>query len=453
MKITVKNKLILSDMPPGLMQSIIGKLTIPNPKYLDAVKMGRYLGNIDRQLRFYKEAPDNLILPRGFIYELWNLCREYKIKPIINDDRKFFPFVNFKFHGQLRQYQTLAVNAIDKHDFGVLEAPTGSGKTAMALYIIARRKQSALIVVHTKELLNQWVERIQQFLGIQKEEIGIIGNGKKKLGEQITVAMVQSLYKCADEVKNHIGHVIVDECHRVPSRTFNEAISAFDCKFILGLSATVFRNDGLSQLIGWYLGDVGHQVDRAALVQNGSITSFEVVTRETDFDTLLDCSRYYSKVISELCLDDKRNQMISQDVAKNAGNGSGVALVLSDRKSHCMALYELIRGHGVDVEILTGDMKNADRQEVIEKINNGSVQAVVATSQLISEGFDCAALSLLFLATPIKFSGRLTQSLGRVLRPAPGKNKAKVYDYVDRRVGVLLSSANARQLVYNQLGA
>ena len=111
----------------------------------------------------------------------------------------------------------------------------------MALYILAQRKQPALIIVHTADLARQWSERIESFLNIPVKEIGRIGGGKKKIGEKITVALVQSLYKCAETVAPQVGHLIVDECHRTPSRTFTDAVTEFDARYMLGLSATPWR--------------------------------------------------------------------------------------------------------------------------------------------------------------------------------------------------------------------
>jgi len=139
-------------------------------------------------------------------------------------------------------------------DFGALSAPTGSGKTVVTLALIAKRRQPVLIVVHTRELQDQWMARIETFLGIPREEVGIIGGGKKRIGSKITVALVQSLYKVAGDICHHVGHLVVDECHRAPSRTFTEAVTAFDCHYMTGLSATPWRRDGLSRLIYWYLG-------------------------------------------------------------------------------------------------------------------------------------------------------------------------------------------------------
>jgi superfamily II DNA or RNA helicase len=317
--------------------------------------------------------------------------------------------------------------------------------------MVACRRQPALIIVHTKELAAQWIERIEAFLGIASEDIGRIGGGKKVVGEKITVALVQSLYKCAEEVAPRIGFLIVDECHRCPSRTFTEAVTEFDARYMLGLSATPWRRDKLSELIFWHLGDVHHEVDRTHLVETGNILRVEVVERETSFKPFYDPVNEYSKMLSELTADTDRNILIASDVAREVANGSGICLVLSDRKAHCENLQALLKYRfKLDAELLTGDLSQGERQDVIKRLNQKKVQVVIATGQLIGEGFDCKNLSTLFLATPVSFSGRVLQYLGRVLRPAPGKKKARVYDYIDVHVDILAKAAISRQRVYRQ---
>jgi superfamily II DNA or RNA helicase len=334
-------------------------------------------------------------------------------------------------------------------DFGTLNAPTGSGKTVMGLYLIAQRRQPTVVVVHTKDLAFQWIQRIDQFLGIPADQVGLIGAGKKKIGDRISVALVQTLYRCTDEIAPRTGHLIVDECHRAPSRTFTEAVTAFDCRFMLGLSATPWRRDKLSKLIFWHLGDVHHEVDKVQLEAKGHILKADVVVRPTAFEPYFDPVHDYSRMLSELTADDTRNRLIAADVEKEARTGSGVCLVLSDRKKHCETLQGLLRyKFGVSSELLTGDLSNEARKTVLARLNQGRVKVLVATGQLIGEGFDCPGLSTLFLATPIRFSGRVMQYLGRILRPAQGKVQARVYDYVDERVAPLMAAAKARQRVY-----
>lgn len=259
------------EIPEHLKAEICAKLTFTNPAYMEAAKMGRWTGNMPRLLRCYEviRGGSALSLPRGFARQLIGLARGFNAPFTLDDHRRVLPEVGVHFSGELRPYQDEAVEAMLSHDFGTLAAPTGSGKTVMALKIIAERRQPSLIVVYTKELLEQWIDRICAFLGINRSEIGIIGNGKHSVGDRITVALVQSLYKCAAKVAPHIGHLVVDECHRAPSRTFTEAVTSFDCKYMLGLSTTPWRRDKLSRLIFWYLGDVLHQVDAAQLVEEG----------------------------------------------------------------------------------------------------------------------------------------------------------------------------------------
>jgi superfamily II DNA or RNA helicase len=315
--------------------------------------------------------------------------------------------------------------------------------------MIAERKQPALIIVHTKDLAFQWIERIETFMKIPAAEIGLIGAGKKVWGEKVTVALVQSLYRCAEEAGRHCGHLIVDECHRTPSRTFTDAVTEFSSKYMLGLSATPWRRDGLSKLIFWHLGDVQHEMNKADLIQSGDVLDVEVIVRETNFKPYYDPVNEYSKMLSELAADDERNRLIASDVAHETRNSQGICLILSDRKKHCQTLQAILKyKHKIDSELLTGDLPSSKRQTVLDGLNCGATKVLIATGQLVGEGFDHSGLAILFLATPIRFSGRLLQYLGRVLRPASGKEKARVFDYVDRHVDVLKAAAKARQRVY-----
>ncbi len=450
LKIILTNNLRISNIPPEIRAKLKETLSFPNPKWLENERMGRWNRGTPKVLRFYdKTRGGGLWIPRGYMRQLLLLCRRRGVRYEIEDRRRVLTKVDFNFTGRLKPFQHKAVKVMLSREFGTLNAPTGSGKTVMALYIITRRLQPALIVVHTKDLAFQWVERVGEFLGIPADTIGFIGDGKNVVGEKITVALVQSLYRCAEEVSSKIGFLVVDECHRCPSRTFTQAVTDFDSKYMLGLSATPWRRDNLSKLIFWHLGDVHHKIDQTSLIESGDILPAEIIIRETEFKPYYDPVNEYSKMISELTSDDKRNRLIASDIAKEIHNNDGVCLVLSDRKKHCEILRSLLRyRYKISSELLTGDLTGSQRREVLDRLNKGEVKVLLATGQLIGEGFDHRDLSPLFLATPIKFSGRVLQYLGRVLRPAPGKKKALVYDYVDVKVDVLKAAARARQKTY-----
>ncbi len=450
MKIALKNRILLSDVPGDLKQTLIRRLQFPNPKYLEAERLGRYTHGIPKVLKFYAEtAKGGLIIPRGYMRQLLLLCRERGQAYTIADNRRVLPDAGFAFSGTLMPFQTDAVTKMLSRDFGTLSAPTGSGKTVMALYMAAERNQPTLVAVHTRDLAYQWLDRIEAFLGIPPAEAGLIGDGKMRIGGKITVGLVQSLYKKAKDAAGHVGFLIVDECHRTPSRTFTETVTAFDSKYMLGLSATPYRRDKLSKLIFWHLGDVHHEIERSLLVDKGVILEPEIIVRETAFKPYFDPVQDYSRMIAELTADDDRNRLIAADIAKEAETGRGICLALSDRKKHCETLQSLLRfRHHVEAELLTGDVGTAQRQEILARLNNGMIKVVIATGQLMGEGFDCKGLSTLFITTPIRFSGRLMQYMGRILRPSPDKGRARVYDYVDVHVGPLKAAAAARQRVY-----
>jgi superfamily II DNA or RNA helicase len=450
MKIILSHRLDIIDPPHALVQKIRDTFTLENPAWIENHKMRRWQGRTDRWLTFFKKHSGGLSAPRGAMGLVLFFCKEMGIRYQIIDERRILAEVDFTFKGTLKGYQQGAVRDILDRDFGVLEAPTGSGKTVIALSIIAGRRQPCLVIVHNKELLNQWLERVEVFMGIPRTEIGIIGDGKKRIGDKVTIGIINSIYPIADKIREHIGNLVVDECHKCPSRTFTEAVTAFDSRFMLGLSATPYRRDGLTQLIGWYLGRKV-EVNQGDLTAEDVIRNVEVVARETDFVIDYDASEEYTRVLSELTEDADRNQLIAHDVIREATSSDGICLVLTDRKEHCSALAALIAPCGVEMAVLTGEVDNVSRRAIVERLSAGTIKVLIATGQLIGEGFDCKGLSILFLGTPIKFSGRLIQYLGRVMRPAPGKDRAKIYDYVDANVSVLKASATSRQQVYRNI--
>jgi hypothetical protein len=179
--IHITNTLRLKGVPPELKQALMEKLEFQNPKWLENERMGRWNRGIPRVLKFYdKVGPDGLWIPRGYLRQLILLCRRMGVDHRIEDRRRSLPPVDFTFRGQLRPFQEAAVSQMLARDFGTLSSPTGSGKTVMALCMSARRRQPAVIVVHTKDLASQWVERIEAFLGIPAAECGLIVGGRSK---------------------------------------------------------------------------------------------------------------------------------------------------------------------------------------------------------------------------------------------------------------------------------
>ncbi|MBI5591677.1 MAG: DEAD/DEAH box helicase [Deltaproteobacteria bacterium] len=451
MIIQIDNNASITNCSPGTLVEIRRRLTFDNPAFIEKQKRGFSTWDTDRLIQCFDFIPGGLSFPRGFAGQAYRIARQNGESLHIDDQRRSLPEVYFTFGGKLKPFQSFAVDAVLQKDFGTLQAPTGSGKTVMALAIIAARKQPALIVVHTKELLTQWIDRIETFLGIPKAEIGVIGGGKMRIGDKITVALVQSLCKYAADVYEYVGFLIVDECHRASSKTFTDCVSRFDSKYMLGLSATPWRRDGLTRLIWFYLGDKVHEVGGQHLVDAGHICKAQVVTVETEFKTELDPSNDYSRMLSELCLDLERNKLVASHASAEANGNTGISLVLSDRKSHCDALQAALSDIGTDADVLTGDTSTRGRKALSNKLLAGDVRVLIATGQLAGEGFDLPEISSVVLATPVKFSGRLIQYIGRALRPAPGKDCARIIDFCDSRVGVLAAGAKSRARTFGQI--
>ncbi len=447
MIIKIENQLILSSLSEArLSEAIKEKLTFRNPAWEEAVRMGRWTGHIQKELKFYRDIPGGLAIPRGLFRSIQLICSDIGEPVIIEDSRRTLPEIDFSFTGDLRDYQREAVAEVMDRGEATLSAPTGAGKTVIALAIIAERKQSCLVIVHNKELLQQWIDRIETFLGIPAEDIGQIGGGKKTIGQQITIGIVNSIYPIAGEIKKHFGHIIVDECHRAPSRTFTEALTAFDARFILGLSATPFRRDGLSSVIFWHCGPLV-KINPADVKATGAILPATVTLRHTGFSPLTDPADEYSRALQELTENHQRTALIAADIAQEAKTGGGILLCLTDRKSHAESLFCALQRHQQNSEILTGDLSAGKRAEIVERLNAGKIKVLIATGQLIGEGFDCKGLSTLFFTTPISYHGRVIQYLGRVLRPAAGKKQATVFDYIDAH-GVFRAAARKRKEIY-----
>ncbi len=448
LQITINSHIAIDgDLPLEVEEYLQERLTFVNPAYVEKEKYGYWAGDTPREFSFFERTAEGLIIPRGFISHLFSILNRHGVGYNINDATRSLPEVPFEFKGQLYPFQNEAVGAVLKHRFGVINAPAGSGKTVMALHVIAERKQPALVICHTKELMNQWQARAVEYLGLSENEIGLIGDGKKEIGSGLTIGIVNSVFKMTDEFRGHIGFLIVDECHRTPARTFTEAVTAFDSKYMLGLSATPYRRDKLTKLIYYHLGDERCSIDPRALQDLNRIMTAQLVVTETGFD--YPYKDDYQRMIEALVDDDDRNSLIANSILRVNG-GSGISLVISDRKAHCHALFDLIKEKR-SVAVLNGDMTSREREEVVKRLNEGAFKVLVATSQLIGEGFDLPALSHIFLATPIKFTGRVIQYIGRILRIAEGKARAVVYDFVDEP-GVLQASFRTRRQAYRTLG-
>ena len=446
----INEKITLTGIDENIRSIIRNKMTFNNPDYENAVKHGTGLTREPELLKFYTEAPNGMVFLRGFFEQIKAILNDFDVHYKLIDKRHMGDPEDLNFKSTLRDYQKNAVFGILKTDFGVIESATGSGKTVIGIYTIGKRKAKTLILVHTKELLYQWKERIEQFLGI---EPGLIGDGLFERNEPVCIAMVQTARKNIDKLTD-FGYLIIDECHRTPSSTFREVASKINCKYMLGLSATAYRRDGLTNLIYRVLGDRVHTVDSVELRDQGAVLRPETRIRFTDFYMEYKYGDPYSTLLAALCKNEPRNNTIATDIINNMGEG--VTLVGSDRVQHLKTLANMVikgsRGGITEnqIAILSSKTTMETRKLIVEKVNAGKIRILFTTYQLIGEGFDCEGLTLLFLTSPFKFPGRLIQLAGRILRPKAGK-KPIIFDYFDVQVPTLARQCDERASTYKKL--
>jgi superfamily II DNA or RNA helicase len=434
-----------NNLPAELITFLRDNLNFINSEYIIKKKLGKNTFGTTSYFKMLEEKDGFVLLPRGFIGKLLRFCNEQKITHTLVDERKKLSEVNFNFKASLFDYQQVAVNSTDKKDIGIIVAPPSSGKTIMGLRIVANKKQPTLIIVNRKQLFDQWIERIQSFLGIAEQFIGKIQQGKQKIGTHITVAMIQSLatIDSANELFKSFGLIIIDECHNVPAKTFREVIQQFSTFYFYGLTATPIRKSNDEKLIFIHIGDVIHEVKSS----NSPSKKLAVTIRETDLFVPFDYKTDKIETLNQIVVHDtERNKLIIDDVKTEANNGRKV-LVLTERKTHIDVLYQYLKSN-YEVITISGEDSEAARKIKLKQIKDGHFQVLISTGQYFGEGADFDNLECLVLAYPFAFEGKLIQYIGRVQR---AETTSIIYDYRDIHIDYLDNQFKQRNKYYRKL--
>lgn len=443
-----------------------------NPEFfsMQALRMSTY--NISRVVESYQETKQTITIPRGLIEDLKALLKEYKIHYKLIDERITSNEFNVEFKGKLRVQQQIALDLLSQNDNGVLSATTGFGKTVIGASLIAEKKVPTLILVHTKELALQWIERLETFLEMKMIEnqktktgrkrkpimIGQLGAGKNRLTGRVDIALMQSMMdkdKNIKELINNYGMVLVDECHHVPSISFSKVLFESIAKYVYGLTATPIRKDGHHPIIFMQCGPIRYRVDAKEMAQQRSFEHY-LIPRFTNLRLPLGVNEkelHISELYKNVCENKSRNKLIVKDIKDAVGEGRK-PIVLSERTSHLMLLKELLEECQLTVIFLVGTMKNSDRKKALETLRNIEEEPFVllATGKLIGEGFDEAKLDTLFLTMPISWKGIVAQYAGRLHREFDGKHDVRIYDYIDIHVLRLERMYHKRLNAYKSIG-
>ena len=261
----------------------------------------------------------------------------------------------------------------------------------------------------------------------------------------IDLGMMQSL-KRVDDLEaffSKYGFIVVDECHHLPAFTFEACVKRASVRYILGLTATPYRRDGLQEIITLQCGSIRHTME--PIENSFSRTLF---VRETSFIYSDDGDPPIQEIFRGLVRDDPRNESIRADVCQALTEGRR-CLILSHWKEHCELLADGLRQRGKTPLVLIGSLGKKTRSAILGSIQDMPV--IIATGQYLGEGFDCPQVDTLFLTFPLSFKGKLVQYVGRVLRSHEDKSSVRVYDYVDTQVPILRKMYARRQRTYRSL--
>lgn len=459
LKITLADGIYIDRLalPPSMVARLVRLAAFQNPEFYRAQAMRLTTHDKPRIVSCASLHRRHVELPRGCLEEVLELMKAHGVRVDVDDQRDLGSALASQFTGILRAEQKIAVDALSPHDCGVLAATTAFGKTVVAAAMIAHRQRSALILVHRKELLTQWAERLKQFLSIDADQIGVIGGGKRKPTGYIDVAVIQSLVRKGEvsDLVSGYGHLIVDECHHLSAASFELVAKRSKARYVLGLSATVTRKDGHHPIIHMQCGPVRHRVSaKLQAVRRGF--EHKVRIRRTGFSlpVSLGGNRISMPALyAALAQDEARNAAIFDDVltALDAGR---CPLILTERRDHLEQLQSRFARFAKNLIVLHGGLSTAERRVAKEALRASSdgERLVLATGRFLGEGFDDPRFDTLFLLMPISWKGTLAQYVGRLHRDHDSKREVIVYDYVDSAVSVLARMAAKRATGYRALG-
>lgn len=446
-------------LPAAVVAALKRLATFANPVFHEKQRLRFPTYDTPRFIFAGELHPDRLLLPRGVIDDAVSLIESAGGTVTIQDARPDAPRIRWTFYGELHAEQKRAVREMAKHDYGVLSAPPGAGKTVMGCALIARHRTAALVLVHRDILLEQWREEAGRFLGLKRKEIGVWrGKGSRMTG-RLDIAMLPSLsrWENVSELFAGYGLVIVDECHHVPAVSFEALLKACPCRRVVGLTATPQRKDGLERLLHLQCGPIRHTVNVPA---SESVLRTVFVRRSSFHLSPEVAAKSAIHEIWQALVDDAgRTQQVANDIwsAVKAGRSP---LVLSDRKAHLDNLQEAfarLRG-AEDVAVFRLESGSGIKQrrivraEIDERSAKGLRYALFSTASLIGEGFDLPSLDTLFLGMPLSFKGRLIQYAGRLHRTHAEKREVVIYDYLDDNHPVTQAMFRRRATAYRQMG-
>lgn len=369
----------------------------------------------------YRESDKKIFVPKY-----------YGIKKYGMIDNKMYrgDLINLKFNGELRENQKEPIEVylelVKNGGGGLLELPCGFGKTSCSLYILSKLGRKTLIIVQKEFLMNQWIERINQFL--PNARIGKIQGEKIDVeNKDIVIGMLQSLSmkEYSEEIFKSFGMLIVDEVHHISSKIFSKALFKISPYYTLGLSATMNRNDGTSYVFKYFLGEVVYKLKNKEK-RDVEVRCYEYKSKDVEFnkvETDFKGNPQYAKLLSKISGFKERNDFIIKIILQVFGEKEKEKeqmMVLAHNRNMLEYLHDELKKRGKSVGYYVGGMKENALKESEGK------QIIIATYSMASEALDIKTLSILVMATP---KTSIEQSVGRILRDKD--SNPMVIDIVD----------------------
>ena len=459
MHVTLSNEFVITDPTTEVIKFCGDNLVISNPDYYKKQRLGLWIGKTPAQLYLFRRNGNKIYLPAGCLNELIKVIPDTQINYDLADN----PIIKYDCKVPLYEYQKTALESMLTTNYGILQAPCGSGKTQVGISMAACLQRKTLWLTHTTDLLNQSKKRASDYIK-DKSLIGTITAGKVDISEGITFATVQTLSKLdLTQYKYVWDIVIVDECHRCAGTPtslmmFSKVVNSLAARWKYGLSATVHRGDGLIKSTFALLGDVAYVVPEEAVADKTiGVTVQEIKTGVKISDCCLDTDGTldYMELVSYLATNEERTKLIASKIAENRGNSN---LIMSDRIQHLRTILEALILRGIpeeEIRMITGTMTSKKekeyRQQAIEDMKTGKARFLFASYNLAKEGLDIPNLNRLYLALPKKDFAVVTQSIGRICRTADGKDSAICYDFVDD-IGFCTGAWKKRKTIYKKKG-
>lgn len=441
-----------AQLPQALANRLIRLAAFQNPEFYKAQAMRMSVWDKPRIIGNAENYPQHIALPRGCLDPTLALLQDNGIACDLRDERFGGEPIDVSFVGTLRLDQEAAVTGMLHHDTGVLCAPTAFGKTVTAAAMIARRGVNTLVLVHRTELLKQWQERLQAFLGVGNGVVGTVGGGKTKPTGKIDIAVMQSVSRQGEVnplVENY-GQVIVDECHHVGAVSFDAILKRTKARYVLGLTATPIRRDGQQPIIFMQCGPIRYTAAKPA----GAPHTLEVLPRSRFTRIDLPTDAGIQDVFRHLANDQVRTEAIADEVRDAIEQGRKV-LVLTERTEHLDAIMAALDGLEPAPFILHGRMSKKQRAALVAALDAlppDAPRVLLSTGKLVGEGFDYPPLDTLVLAMPVSWKGTLQQYAGRLHREHAGKTDVRIIDFVDTGHPALLRMWDKRQAGYRAMG-